>query len=546
MNKKFLFTIVLSMDSVLYKTIKDGDLVDIQAIKNDKDPYALGVYKAGKQIGFVANSADTVLSQSLSATRLHKLVSDSKVAKTVGILREESDFKNRAGQTQRRFLAEAFFIPKRGEVQETQKILTYKVLGESAKNPQKSHVMSEIIKAKDEGREVNITIEIAPVEINGTKTYKTFLPGNSSAGAACGEICDPDSDLLEQFSDSSSKIVGKVLENITVNRKRGYTIQIIPQKMSINKFYEAIDKTVERCVDQSPVIEEKVQTMINSGFPEEMIVQVLDQMPVLNNEKASVPNPKRKYFQKNGSNLNDMVAYLLFGKLIRLVGEKGAGKNTLVETACWLLNRPMCRVQGSSEMDKMDIQGSVSLVDGNTSFTLSEILTTLQNDGVVVLDEANSVRPDVLMLFHSLTDDARSINVPGYGMVHMSDHAAIVYTLNEGYVGTGEMNPATIDRGPSIIVKQESDMRTLLTKACPDALASDIEICINVDKAIQKAINESGILTPDAVTIRGFIDTLDCSRFIPLKRALIQNVANKLQSESERLAIESIIEAFCS
>lgn len=545
MGKKFLFTVVLSVDSVLYKTITTGDLVNICVVKNEKDPQALGVYKDGKQIGFVANSADTVLSQSLSATRLHKLVSDSKVANTVGILREENNFKNKSGQTQRRFLAEAFFIPKRGEIQETQKVLSYKVFGESAKNPQKARIMSEIIKAKDEGREVDITVEIAPVEINGVITYKTFLQGNSSAGAACGEIVEPDTDLVELFSDSSTKIVGEVLENITENRKRGYKIQIVPKKLLINKFYEIIDQTVGRCVDQAPVIEEKVQTMINSGFSEKMIVQVLEQMPALGNEKASVPNPKRKYFQKNGSNLNDMVAYLLFGKLIRLVGEKGAGKNTLVETACWLLNRPMCRVQGSSEMDKMDIQGSVSLVDGNTSFTLSEILTTLQNDGVVVLDEANSVRPDVLMLFHSLTDDARSINVPGYGMVHMSDHAAIVYTLNEGYVGTGEMNPATIDRGPSIIVKQESDMKTLLAKACPDALEADIEICVKVSEAIQKAINESGTLTSDAVTIRGFIDTLDCSRFIPLKRALIQNVANKLQSESERLAIESIIEAFC-
>ena len=54
------------------------------------------------------------------------------------------------------------------------------------------------------------------------------------------------------------------------------------------------------------------------------------------------------------------------------------------------------------------------------------------------------------------------------------------------------------------------------------------------------------MLTSDAVTIRGFIDALECSSFIPLKRALLQNVANKLQTESERLAVENIISAFCA
>lgn len=547
MSKKFLFTIVLSTDTVLYKGLETGNIVDVSIVKNNNDPYAIGVFKDGVQIGFVANSAETVLPQTLSANRLHKLVSDNKVARTAAVLRTEKPFKNKAGMMQRRFLAEAFFVPKREKVNAEEKVLTYKVFGESAKNPQKASVLGEIIKAKDENRELDLTVEVVPMIINSTTVYKVFLHGNSSAGAACGEITEPDDELFEQFDAGSDiKVNAKVVGNITEGRKKGYTIQIQPQRSSIEKFFDYIDKTIERCVDQSPEIETKVQTMINSGFSEKLIKNVLEQMPVLDAEKANVPNPKRKYFQKNGSNLADMVAYMLFGKMIRLVGEKGAGKNTLVETACWLLNRPMCRIQGSSEMDKLDIQGSASLVDGNTGFILSEILTTLQNDGVVVLDEANSVRPDVLMLFHSLTDEARSINVPGYGMVHMGDHASIVYTLNEGYVGTGEMNPATIDRGPSIIVKQETDMKTLLSRSCPDAATTDIDTCVKVSEAIQKSINESGMLTSDAVTIRGFIDALECSSFIPLKRALLQNVANKMQTESERLAVENIISAFCA
>ena len=100
MSKKFLFTIVLSTDTVLYKGLETGNIVDVSIVKNNNDPYAIGVFKDGVQIGFVANSAETVLPQTLSANRLHKLVSDNKVARTAAVLRTEKPFKS------------AVFLPK--------------------------------------------------------------------------------------------------------------------------------------------------------------------------------------------------------------------------------------------------------------------------------------------------------------------------------------------------------------------------------------------------------------------------------------------------
>ena len=54
------------------------------------------------------------------------------------------------------------------------------------------------------------------------------------------------------------------------------------------------------------------------------------------------------------------------------------------------------------------------------------------------------------------------------------------------------------------------------------------------------------MLSPESVTIRGFIDTLECAKFIPIKRGLLQNVAYKAQSEAERQAIEGIIFSLCA
>ena len=540
--KNFYISIVLSFNTDEYNNLQTGDIVELQNGQNNVDPSAIEVLYNQKKVGFIANSQETILPNSLSANHMWRLITDKKVANTMAVLRNEVSFTNKANQPQRRFLAEAFFVPARNATSTKDVVLAYEVGGTAAQNPGKSKILSEIVKANDASKPIDISVNVGAVQISDKKYYKVFMQGESEAGSACGEICNPDKELeglLKKDELFEGRITGAV-------GKQKFKVELRPKSTSIDKFWDNIDAAIGRCVDQSPVIEEKVQAMINSGFSTELINAVLQQMPTLGEERCSVPKPKQLYYQVNGSNLADMVSYMLFGKMVRLVGEKGAGKNTLVESACWLLNRPMCRVQGSSEMDKMDIQGSASLENGNTGFVLSEILNTLQNDGIVVLDEANSVRPDVLMLFHSLTDNARSINVPGYGAVHMGDHACVVYTLNEDYVGTGEMNPATIDRGPSIIVKQESDIRMLLTRAVPAAKEQDINLCAKISDAIQKSVKESGILTPEAVTIRGFIDALECVSFIPLKRSLVQNVANKAQSENERVAIEQIITSYCA
>lgn len=87
-------------------------------------------------------------------------------------------------------------------------------------------------------------------------------------------------------------------------------------------------------------------------------------------------------------------------------------------------------------------------------------------------------------------------------------------------------------------------MSILLKTAVPDASAEDINTCCKVSNEIRNATQSgSGSLTTEAITVRGYIDALQCAQFIPLRRALIQNVANKAQSAAERSIIEAIITA---
>lgn len=108
------------------------------------------------------------------------------------------------------------------------------------------------------------------------------------------------------------------------------------------------------------------------------------------------------------------------------------------------------------------------------------------------------------------------------------------------------MNAATVDRGPVIEVKQETNMSQLLAYAVPTAKPEDINICCKVAEAIQKSIREGSSLSPDAVTVRGYIDALECADEIPLKRGLLHNVAYKLPQGPESAAVEQIIRANCA
>lgn len=522
-----------------------GQVVALSAVETAADKEAVAAMVDGQAVGWVANSETTVIAGTLGASDVRKKwLEDKRCASMSAVLRKEDVFTNRAGNQQRRFYAEPYLVPARApedDASNAKPVREYTVGGTTAQNPKKTKVQEIITVAEQANKEPDTELIVNQIVIGSKTRICVFFPDDTSAGSSCGDILNADPELHKLIA-AGGQVSATVLKGLPDGT---YSIAVSADpKKPFSRFYPAIDRAVARCVAQSPTLERRVQHMEANNFSDELIEAVLDQMPTLGNERADVPKPKTPYQQISGFNLSDLVAYMLKGKLVRLVGEKGSGKNTLAETACWLLGRPLCRIQGSAETEKMDFQGARTLKDGSTGFELSEMLTTLKNDGVVVVDEANMIRPDVLSLLHSLTDGARAINVPGYGTVHMGDHACVIYTLNESYVGTGEMNPATIDRGPTILIEQEADMSVLLAAAVPAATPDDITICCNIASGIRKAVRESGQLTSDAETIRGYIDALESQPYVPLKRALLQNVAYKAQSQAERLSIETIISTF--
>jgi MoxR-like ATPase len=289
---------------------------------------------------------------------------------------------------------------------------------------------------------------------------------------------------------------------------------------------------------------DKTEYMLGQAVPGNIIIRTLDSVLGFTSYPELVPDPPVKFVQGDAfGELTRALAYRLCGMNLRLVGNKGCGKNTLAQTVDWILGVPQYRMQGNAELDKLDLLGGPTIREGTMSYQLSDMLCYLRSGADVVLDEGNAIKPECADVLHSLTDEARQIEVPGYGLVKMARDSSFTITMNEDYAGTNYMNEATIDRFTPIQMSQPESIVDILRRVVPYAPENSLRICDIVYCGIKDKIRSSDGLEPEALTIRGLIDALRAEPLLGLKPGLLDNVAGKPQDSFTRLQLTELIES---
>lgn len=307
---------------------------------------------------------------------------------------------------------------------------------------------------------------------------------------------------------------------------------------------EAIERAALRGCAGSSELNDKAEYMIQQGIPQGIIVRTLEQMLADPAYPELVPCPPVRFVQADAyGELTRGLAYRLSGLNLRLIGGRGCGKNTLAQTLDWLLNIPQYRMQGNAEMDKLDLLGGPTIENGTLHYKLSDMLRYIEAGADVVLDEGNTIKPECADVLHSLTDEARRIQVPGYGLVRMHPRSSFTITMNEGYAGTNYMNEATIDRFTPIQMTEPESVKEILRRVVPTAPEHCLSICDVVYCAIKSRIDSAGGLEPEAMTIRGLVDALRAQPLLGLKWGLLDNVAAKPQDQYTRLQLTELIES---
>lgn len=505
--------------------------------ENPKDHQAIAVYTSdgadGEKVGYLSASVRTSLEGTKNAHQIFDEV--SKHGANIKLIAESKITTSKATMTA--YVAELFYIYQKPQQKAGEsKSFDLLIEGATVRHRLKSQVATAIMSQQD------IALYL---EMNGS-TISVHQPG--IAGTA-GVVSDKNPDELVKQVEAMlrKKNVLNVKPTGQIQQERSstnYYVSVEVNEDSLADFGAEISRLTAECICTQEVASDKIDFMMASGFPNNLIKAVLNANRYYPPEDAvNIPCPDVKYVQATGNNLARCVGYMLTGRNIRTFGPKGGGKNTMAETALYLLGRPMYRLSVSGDIDKFDMLGGPALRGGETTTEISDMLKCLQAGYCVIFDEANAARPEVLEVIHSLTDSARSIQVPGYGLVKMHEDALVCMTMNEGYVGCGEMNAATVDRFVPIKVEPEANIKELLKHMVPTITKEQLDVCCKIHAAILQGIGQ-GKYSPDAISLRGFKDALVTCEFVSLNQGLIDNIACKSQDPDERNSLTSLINDF--
>lgn len=548
-------TVIPSLTSEI--KIKVGDI--LRMVKEPENPYdskAVALQVDNEILGHIAASEDTIQPNTTAAKDMFKKLGSKKLAEAwVKITESITIQQPSSSKAIPGFIGECNFIPvvEKETKQQTTEVI---IGGAFVKNPMIAETITEIIEAKANGTAMPTYMVRTDADGNKLIVVKNMAEEYTSSR---GEVLNPPVDLVTSVNRDGNVIVqaidvcdqeGKPLkddEGVTkAYVKKCYKVSYNLEDGTPPKITEEIKRAVREGRGKYSELEEKVDFMTAQAVPFNVISAVLGRINTCPDEfESDIPHPETLFSQTESlGELTRVLAYRVSGMHLRLIGNKGSGKNTLAETVDWIFGCPQYRLQGNAEMDKLDLLGSPSLHAGTMTYEISDMLRFLEIGGDIVLDEGNTIKPEVAALLHSLTDNARQIQVPGYGLVKMHPESTITITMNEDYCGTTRMNEATIDRFTPIQMSQPSSIKALLQKCCPDATTQEVSICDKVYLAIKNKIvgeNSNGTLDPDCMTIRGFIDALKVSSLLGLKTALLDNVAKKPQDAYCRMELCEVI-----
>jgi MoxR-like ATPase len=161
---------------------------------------------------------------------------------------------------------------------------------------------------------------------------------------------------------------------------------------------------------------------------------------------------------------------------LRLVGETGTGKTTLVHRLAEIFDTPLFEIVLTRDVTKWDLLACDTLTKGNTETREGIILQWLNSKkGILYIDGFNYAEPSIISLSESLADFRGSIWIPELKgtFVRTGEHFLVIsYNPSEknGYSGTFTENIATIRRFEGLVIEYlgKQQERRLLQKFAGD------------------------------------------------------------------------------
>lgn len=115
---------------------------------------------------------------------------------------------------------------------------------------------------------------------------------------------------------------------------------------------------------------------------------------------------------------------------IYITGETGSGKTMVVEQVCAGLERECIRVNFSPEVDKTDLLGGPTLIDGNIHYNDGPVLTAMRRGAILLLDELDRCSPVNTLILNGILEGSAYYNSLNGETIYPKEGFNIIGTAN--------------------------------------------------------------------------------------------------------------------
>jgi len=198
------------------------------------------------------------------------------------------------------------------------------------------------------------------------------------------------------------------------------------------------------------------------------IAEILSQLLVLNRtrgdgkEKIPKINPNIKEFPSFDLNMRHLVECMSTQHdrntgVALMIGEAGTGKNIAVEHFAANTNRPFYWFPCGRGMEAIDLVAHYEFTnEEGTKRFLTDLVRGIQTPGaVVMIDEVNSLKPEVQAMLHGLGDANRTLKYDGISIPVAEDVLIIIAGNPATYGSAGNLGEALLSRtrGHSMVME---------------------------------------------------------------------------------------------